>query len=80
MWEKIGLLHFFDDYELICAHYVLSGASGKRPRLYCHFTKADNQLPLAEQSPCVTRTLEGLAADLDQFQADGARLKRAKHD
>ena len=80
MWEgKSVRCTFFGDYELICACYGLSGASGKRPCLYCHFTKADNQLPLAEQPPCVMRTLEGLAADLEQFQADGARLSRAKH-
>ena len=71
-----GVLIFFGDYGLICACYGLSGASGLRPCLFCLETKKEmQQLPSAQP---VMNSLEPQQNDYLSFQADGARLPRAK--
>ena len=71
--RKVRLI-FFGDYELICACYRLSGASGLRPCLFCLETKKERQqLPSAQP---VLRSLESLQEDCSSFQADGAHLQQ----
>ena len=69
---------FFGDYELICSCYGLSGASGKRPCLFCLLTKPEMQLPPSEQPLHEVRTLQSLEADFQEFQANGSCLSKAK--
>ena len=76
-WEgkKVQLI-FFGDYELICACYGLSGASGVHRCLFCQITKKDMQRPV-EAAPA--RSLDSLEQDFAAYQASGSRLTKAKY-
>ena len=61
----------FGDNEYLCRCFGLSGASGVRPCLFCLTTKTQVQAPPSSRPAAVSRTLESLKSDYDQFIADG---------
>ena len=69
---------FFGDYELQCALYGISGASGTHPCLFCNATKKQMQLCLASQPAFQERTLATLQAEYEKFTDAGSVLSRAK--
>ena len=68
----------FGDYEFMCVNFGMSGPSGKHPCLYCSLTKEEMQDPPAKQPSGKDRTLDNLKEDLQQFQAKGSCLTKAK--